>query len=39
VGHPAERVARDLAVFLRQPAPDETLANAAQYYFAQALPA
>ncbi len=38
-GHPAERVARDLAVFLRQPAPDETLANAAQYYFANALPA
>jgi len=39
LGHPAERVARDLAVFLRQPAPDETLANAAAYYFANALPA
>jgi alkylation response protein AidB-like acyl-CoA dehydrogenase len=37
-GHPAERVARDLAVFLRQPAPDETLATAASYYFMNALP-
>jgi alkylation response protein AidB-like acyl-CoA dehydrogenase len=35
IGHPVERVARDLAVFLRQPAPDEVLATAAQYYFAQ----
>jgi alkylation response protein AidB-like acyl-CoA dehydrogenase len=32
-GHPAERVCRDLAVFLRQPAPDETLDKAAAYYF------
>ncbi len=35
IGHPAERVARDLAVFLRQPAPDEVLATAAAHYFAQ----
>jgi alkylation response protein AidB-like acyl-CoA dehydrogenase len=32
-GHPVERVARDLAVFLRQPAPDETLDKAAEFYF------
>jgi len=32
-GHPAERICRDLAVFLRQPAPDETLDKAAAYYF------
>jgi alkylation response protein AidB-like acyl-CoA dehydrogenase len=40
IGHPVERVARDLAVFLRQPAPDETLATAAAFYAAHpALPA
>jgi len=31
-GHPAERICRDLATYLRQPAPDETLTNAAAYY-------
>jgi len=38
-GHPAERICRDLAVFLRQPAPDETLEKAAAYYFAAGLEA
>ncbi len=33
VGHPAERLCRDLATYLRQPAPDEALVKAAQYYF------
>jgi len=37
-GHPAERICRDLAVFLRQPAPDETLDKAAAYFFAAGLP-
>ncbi len=37
-GHPAERVARDLATYLRQPAPDETLVKAAEYYFRAELP-
>jgi alkylation response protein AidB-like acyl-CoA dehydrogenase len=37
-GHPAERVARDLATYLRQPAPDETLVKAAEYYFRAGLP-
>jgi alkylation response protein AidB-like acyl-CoA dehydrogenase len=36
-GHPAERVCRDLATYLRQPAPDETLDIAAGYYLAQGL--
>lgn len=36
-GHPAERVCRDLATYLRQPAPDETLDTAAGYYLAQGL--
>jgi alkylation response protein AidB-like acyl-CoA dehydrogenase len=31
-GHPAERICRDLAVFLRQPAPDETLDRAAGFF-------
>jgi alkylation response protein AidB-like acyl-CoA dehydrogenase len=31
-GHPAERLCRDLATYLRQPAPDETLTKAAGYY-------
>jgi len=34
-GHPAERLCRDLATYLRQPAPDETLDIAARYYFEQ----
>lgn len=33
VGHPAERICRDLATYLRQPAPDETLVKAAHHYF------
>jgi len=37
-GHPAERICRDLAVFLRQPAPDETLDKAAAYFFSSGLP-
>jgi len=36
-GNPAERICRDLAVFLRQPAPDETLDKAAAHYFAAGL--
>jgi len=38
MGHPAERICRDLATYLRQPAPDETLAKAAIYYFNHNLP-
>jgi alkylation response protein AidB-like acyl-CoA dehydrogenase len=38
-GHPAERICRDLAVFLRQPAPDETLDKAAAHYFEAGIPA
>jgi alkylation response protein AidB-like acyl-CoA dehydrogenase len=37
-GHPAERICRDLTTYLRQPAPDETLAKAAAHYFAADLP-
>ncbi len=37
-GHQAERVMRDLATYLRQPAPDETLVKAADFYFRAALP-
>jgi alkylation response protein AidB-like acyl-CoA dehydrogenase len=37
-GHPAERLCRDLATYLRQPAPDETLDKAAQHYFRADLP-
>jgi alkylation response protein AidB-like acyl-CoA dehydrogenase len=37
-GHPAERICRDLATYLRQPAPDETLAKAAQHYMHANLP-
>ncbi len=38
-GHPAERICRDLATYLRQPAPDETLVKAAEHYFHANLPA
>jgi len=37
-GHPAERICRDLAVFLRQPAPDETLDRAAGFFLRHGLP-
>jgi alkylation response protein AidB-like acyl-CoA dehydrogenase len=37
-GHPAERLCRDLGVYLRQPAPDEVLDVAAAYYFMAPLP-
>ena len=36
--NPAERVMRDLATFLRQPAPDETLVEAAHWFTARDLP-
>jgi alkylation response protein AidB-like acyl-CoA dehydrogenase len=38
-GQPVERICRDLSVFLRQPAPDETLDKAAWYYFEAGLKA
>ncbi len=38
-GHPAESLMRDLATYLRQPAPDETLCEAAAWFATQALPA
>jgi alkylation response protein AidB-like acyl-CoA dehydrogenase len=37
-GSPAERICRDLAAYLRQPAPDEVLDIAAAHYFANSLP-
>ncbi len=37
-GHPAERICRDLATYLRQPAPDETLVKVAQHYMHANLP-
>jgi alkylation response protein AidB-like acyl-CoA dehydrogenase len=37
-GNAAERICRDLATYLRQPAPDETLAKAAMHYFEHDLP-
>ena len=38
-GHPAEAVMRDLATYLRQPAPDETLTEAAAYFANNGMPA
>ena len=38
VGGEVERLARDLATFLRQPAPDETLDKAAAFYLGAGLP-
>ncbi len=38
-GHPAERLMRDLATYLRQPAPDETLTEAAAWFTDHGLPA
>jgi alkylation response protein AidB-like acyl-CoA dehydrogenase len=37
-GHPAERICRDLAVFLRQPAPDEALDRAAGFFLCYGVP-
>lgn len=37
-GGAAERLMRDLATYLRQPAPDEALVKAAAHYFASPLP-
>lgn len=37
--HPVERLSRDLATYLRQPAPDRALAQAASYVLASADPA
>lgn len=37
-GSSAELLCRDLATYLRQPAPDETLDKAAEYYFREAGP-
>ncbi|MEJ0019977.1 MAG: hypothetical protein WDN25_26190 [Acetobacteraceae bacterium] len=31
-GNPVERICRDLATYLRQPAPDEVLTSAAAHY-------
>ncbi|WP_428391809.1 acyl-CoA dehydrogenase family protein [Lichenicoccus sp.] len=36
--NPAERVMRDLATYLRQPAPDETLTEAAGWFSGRAMP-
>ncbi len=38
-GHPAEATMRDLATYLRQPAPDETLTEAAAYFASNEVPA
>ncbi len=38
-GHPAEALMRDLATYLRQPAPDETLTEAAAWFMTRTLPA
>jgi alkylation response protein AidB-like acyl-CoA dehydrogenase len=39
LGHPVELVMRDLATYLRQPAPDETLSEAAGWFMRRGLPA
>ncbi len=38
-GHPAELLMRDLGTYLRQPAPDETLTEAAAWFFQRDMPA
>jgi alkylation response protein AidB-like acyl-CoA dehydrogenase len=38
-GHPAERICRDLGTYLRQPAPDEVLSEAASWFAHRAPPA
>ena len=38
-GHPAEALMRDLATYLRQPAPDETLTEGAAWFMERGLPA
>ncbi len=38
-GHPAEAIMRDLATYLRQPAPDETLCEAAAWFADHGMPA
>ncbi len=38
-GHPAEATLRDLATYLRQPAPDETLTEAAAHFATDGIPA
>ncbi len=38
-GHPAEATMRDIATYLRQPAPDETLTEAATYFATNETPA
>jgi len=37
-GHKAELLCRDLATYLRQPAPDETLTKAARFYLSAGVP-
>ena len=37
-GHPAERICRDLGTYLRQPAPDEVLSEAASWFARRAPP-
>ena len=37
-GNPVERICRDLGTYLRQPAPDEVLSQAAAYYSRQTMP-
>ena len=39
MGHPVERLIRDLGTYLRQPAPDETLTEAAAWFFEREMPA
>ncbi len=37
-GNPVERLGRDLATYLRQPAPDEALDEAAAYFMTHQMP-